>query len=98
MPRKEGQRGQGGLAPKKRTCWPPRLYKIEQKDIEDRSVGSQTKNPTTSAECQTHKSTSDQQFQAAPDTKDRTQQANFYYETKLCDKAKCKCDCAGFDN
>ena len=78
MKRKEGQRSTGGKAPRKKTCWPPRLHKKEMEDIENRSVKIQTENQTNSVKIQTqYKSTSDVQFQVEASTKEKSCQAKW---------------------
>ena len=84
---KPGQKSSGGKAPPKKFNWPPKLYKKEMEDIENRSTYTQAGNPTASVKIQTHKSTSDQQFQVESSTKTQGIQARW-----VCRNAK-KCVC-----
>ena len=84
---KSGQQSSGGKAPPKKVNWPPRLYKKEMEDIENRSVHTQAGNPTASVKIQTYKSTSDQQHQVEANTKTHGVQAQW-----VCRNAK-RCVC-----
>ena len=84
---KPGQRSSGGKAPPKTVYWPPRLYKREMEDIENRSVQTQVGNPTSSVKIQTYPSTSDQQHQVETNTGTKAIQAKW-----VCRNAK-RCSC-----
>ena len=89
--RKPGQRSSGGKAPPKKTCWPPRLYKKEMEDIENRSTETQTENPTTSVKSQTsYTSTSDVQFQVEASTENKSCQAKWVCRNRPPKDCKCK--------
>ena len=84
---KPGQRSSGGKAPPKKFNWPPKLYQKEMEDVESRSIQTQAGHPTASAEVQTYKSTSDQQFQVEQSSRTQGVQAQW-----VCRNAK-RCSC-----
>ena len=84
---KSGQKSSGGKAPPKKFNWPPRLYKNEMEDVENRSIQTQAGNPSASVKVQTYPSTSDQQFQVETNTKNQGIQAKW-----VCRNAK-RCSC-----
>ena len=88
--RKPGQRSSGGKAPPKKVYWPPRLHKKEMEDVENRSIRTQTENPTASANSQTHASTSDQQFQVEASTRDEGCQATWVCRNRPPKHCSCK--------
>ena len=84
---KPGQKSSGGKAPPKTVYWPPRLYKQEMEDIQNRSVQTQAGNPTTTTKTQTYPSKSDQQMQIETNTESKSIQAKW-----VCRNAK-RCSC-----
>ena len=88
--RKSGQKSTGGKAPPKTVYWPPRLHKREMEDVENRSIRTQTENPTTSVTSQTHASTSDQQFQVEASTRDEGCQAKWVCRNRPAKHCSCK--------